>query len=1104
VKVNELRHSNQQLIEIILNSSPIKDNTIVQIDYYKETYVLQVTEGNKQSHVIQPKDKRNNEKLQLLLSRNVPRITYLIQNQEQNHYVVMVHEFSDKITTDFVINIEDNFFERRNKQIPMENLILELKRQFLLELNGKTYAVFGQHIHAGEDITHFILVGKQDYIQIDLMDGEEPYFMISKRMKRIPFDQYRFYLFSGDISFVNATAQEKARLETLALMKSLTNQVTSYLNIWRIYGEIEQEEAFKAVKQAGVLTYTNYEILPEGIIRFDTNDKEKLSVFKKNIGDITSKDSKIVSITSKDPSMMILNGSVEGFNEFLKKEKGLEHNNFEIKKIDKEAVFVKGNREFEGKTMSEQGFIYLSIMGDISRFDRRNTARDQILTAKNPMPHLASILEGKPITIPQKKYINPITPAVMESVFKHDPTIKQKEAIDIALNTPDIAIIQGPPGTGKTTVIRAILERLNELTDSSQGIFGKNLVSAFQHDAVENVVERIDILGIPAIKIGLKNGGKDQDSTINYAIEKWMTEKIFELGKRHPQLAKDKNLKKFEQIYLNYINSSNTIENTLQLLEQTREHLFDSLDVKLLQEIEYRMSELSLKVNRIDPKLDYLIKCIYRIPRSLEAFQDDGKLALYEAAFLLKEFESLKTNFNEEIHYLLDLSQQSSPSTQDFLKLKRIRKEILVTILPKENVFKTPKQREDILNLFNNIKDFLHEKFYQTKSGEDHITLEYMDVFENNPLVIQEALMNYISVLGATNQQSRNKTIMGLKGDEQSYDNVLIDEAARSNPLDLFIPMSLAKDRIILVGDHRQLPHIVDQVIEDKMKEQEVEDSTESLQSYINETIKKSLFEHLFETLKELEEKDGIKRTVTLDKQYRMHPTLGDFVSQNFYEKHEEPHIGSGLPVHVFEHQVPKLENKACVWMNVPIALGKERSGMSKGRVIEAQKIAEHLKSIIELDSTQDLTFGIITFYRAQVDEIYKALVKVGIAYQTEDHQYHLVERYRTVKHQGKQIEKLRIGTVDAFQGMEFDVVYLSMVRSNQLKDHTEKHRIGKFGHLMVENRLCVSMSRQKKMLIVVGDAQMVQSPHAQDAIGALVNYYQLCKEDQLYGKIFE
>lgn len=64
----------------------------------------------------------------------------------------------------------------------------------------------------------------------------------------------------------------------------------------------------------------------------------------------------------------------------------------------------------------------------------------------------------------------------------------KKQAIDTAINTPDIAIIQGPPGTGKTTVIRAIVRRIVELWDSK----AKILITSTQHDAVDNAVESID------------------------------------------------------------------------------------------------------------------------------------------------------------------------------------------------------------------------------------------------------------------------------------------------------------------------------------------------------------------------------------------------------------------------------------------------------------------------------------------------------------------------------------------------------------------------------------------------------------------------------------
>lgn len=57
----------------------------------------------------------------------------------------------------------------------------------------------------------------------------------------------------------------------------------------------------------------------------------------------------------------------------------------------------------------------------------------------------------------------------------------------------------------------------------------------------------------------------------------------------------------------------------------------------------------------------------------------------------------------------------------------------------------------------------------------------------------------------------------------------------------------------------------------------------------------------------------------------------------------------------------------------------------------------------------------------------------------------------------------------------------LSPVRSNKIRlkqeeaDPSGERR--KFGHLLLQNRMCVAMSRQRRLLIVVGDDTMFKSP---------------------------
>ena len=81
----------------------------------------------------------------------------------------------------------------------------------------------------------------------------------------------------------------------------------------------------------------------------------------------------------------------------------------------------------------------------------------------------------------------------------------QRDAVSLAVHTPDVALIQGPPGTGKTTVI---LEALRQLFLLNQGRSDfRVLLVAPTHVAVDNVLERLirpDRSGTPLYwKIGV-------------------------------------------------------------------------------------------------------------------------------------------------------------------------------------------------------------------------------------------------------------------------------------------------------------------------------------------------------------------------------------------------------------------------------------------------------------------------------------------------------------------------------------------------------------------------------------------------------------------------
>ena len=84
-------------------------------------------------------------------------------------------------------------------------------------------------------------------------------------------------------------------------------------------------------------------------------------------------------------------------------------------------------------------------------------------------------------------------------------------------------------------------------------------------------------------------------------------------------------------------------------------------------------------------------------------------------------------------------------------------------------------------------------------------------------------------------------------------------------------------------------------------------------------------------------------------------------------------------------------------------------------------------------------------------------------------------------------------------------MVFLSMVRSvppdRQRTDDEEKMKIRRYGHLMSKNRLCVALSRQKRLLVIAGDSAMVCSDLGRKAVPELADFLEMCRQDR-YGVV--
>ncbi len=903
----------------------------------------------------------------------------------------------------------------------------------------------------------------------------------------------------GKLAFVDWTKAGRIQILTKAQMSALTQDEGSYLKKWDEFGDLEGELLLKHAREVSALQYCDMKQNRAGDTGRATVSVRISQASDSALNALVAGGVPEVELVDELPDY--LKNENLTFKEFVGAiEKEAEQSQIRGRKNksqEKRPFFKLANFDAASRTMTLEaealakvsGTLILSLAGEVAQIKRRMVARRSILEGRAANPQLGLLIEEAgqiaPTRPPQK--VHPLTAFVREKIFRNPPTLMQEKAIELALNTPDIALIQGPPGTGKTTVIAAILERLNELADKrGAGTKGQVLLTGFQHDAVENMIERISLNSIPVPKFGKRSGADDDDfDAFERNLEEWCRQLTSELRERNPDIAKVERETEIKNLCLQYIQAPT------RTLAANLANQIESLGVSVLGENGARraanLAKNLSREERLNDESDRLLDAARRLRIRSESFSDDGPERATEALDDLGDF------LEKSECALLDTASlwRGEDGDPHFLKdLATLKKKLLIRFSAPP-VFRVEKKNQEVIALAEEAIACIRARGFSASDSKSAALAEFLTELESNPYGMVEAIADYSFAFAATCQQSVNKTMQIQKGiigndsdQAMEYEFVIVDEAARVSPRDLMIPMAQGK-RIILVGDHRQLPHIIDEEVARKMEEGESGEEE-------SEWLKRSMFQYLFsERLKSLEENDGITRRVTLDKQYRMNPRLGDFISRNFYERFDSSEkFGSGRPENDFAHNLSDTDNTPAIWLEVPAEKGRhQRSGTSWTRPVEATAIARQLQAWMNSDSGKDLSFGVISFYKAQAELIRKQLGNI-----TDDD------------------KKLRIGTVDSFQGMEFDVVFLSVVRTLPERQFIDRKKAiiekeGKtwtdeiearisFGHLCLYNRLNVSMSRQKRLLVVAGDSGLLLNDLAEEFIPGLVDFLQLCKTE--------
>ncbi|HNM19326.1 MAG TPA: AAA domain-containing protein [Nitrospira sp.] len=1101
MKAHEVAFGTCSLIELVPADAKTFDMTVT----LRSEVALQFSEATGQSLLrvgtvavsVSGRDKQGQAVLARLRDRNLPRLGWVVavtpKSGTTESLQVQMHEFPVQYSWpgDIDIGVDEKIVDvirqKLGKSISATEVIQWLTERFVLvdQESGSKVFISGSPAPESDHRRPFRMHGKGYAIDVQKTPDDRLLVtrLVEARRGTSAEERRPIVPVQGNVRFCDSTIAGAFRGTARSQLDQLVEQAGSYLNVWREYNKLERDSVFRRARTLGWLSYSDAKRQADGRWRFRIQDAKQIDTALNLLRGAEDVD---LEAASHPPRELQESSDASASGLSTDGDSARSPKAFVGSFVGGTAagryLDVLPTGDLDDREPPVPGVLFMSMSGDRKRLERRERAQASIALAECPMPQLGLLLEGSAVPERRRKAEAPLSAAVKD-IFGDDPTPRQIEAIRVALNTPDIALIQGPPGTGKTKTIAALQARLAELGEDGD-LAGQTLLTSYQHDAVENAVAKTLVFGLPAIKVGRKQGRSDDGD----GFDRWRRERVDAIRAdlaSLPERPVSEVLRKVRAMSAAYQASRLGLAESAKMVREiediARPYLSPSVMDRLLAIRQELSAQYGSMPNFESDDRELLLKAVRALRIDPISFGDDGARNAARVMQRLERFGSLDDNSRRLLSAAADWDADELPR---FLGELKALQEVLIDRFAEPTTVGGPRGHADLEELLPEIVNELFSRARESSGGEDAVLYEYLFDLENDIDGVRSAVRDYTVVLAATCQQAVGFQMSLQKGEQSVFANVIVDEAARANPLDLFIPMALAERRIILVGDHRQLPHILEPDVEGQL-ELSVSDET-------RKALRRSLFQRLFESMRAREAADGIKRTVTLDVQYRMHPVLGTFVSDTFYAPYGEA-FRSEKPAEQFEHGLPGYQPHVAAWVNVPLSAGKEQGGQSKRRPAEAHWIAKELKNLAT--ARPDLSFGVISFYAGQVDEILGELEVLGVAEQLQDGSYRVADAWRETRGlDGHLKERIRVGTVDAFQGKEFDVVFLSMTRSNDLPISDERSLRRKFGHLMLENRLCVAMSRQQRLLIVVGDLGMLRGEVGERSLAGLVAFRKLCE----------
>lgn len=623
------------------------------------------------------------------------------------------------------------------------------------------------------------------------------------------------------------------------------------------------------------------------------------------------------------------------------------------------------------------------------------------------------------------------------------PNPAQKTMIERALIVPDLLLALGPPGTGKTDTIREIVAR--------EATLGKKvLVTSKNNKAVDNVLSGLK--NVQALRIGREDAVAPELRTllIDQKADA-MQQKI--LDDTHPVQETLNRAQKFWPKIQEAIGHLAGLAAEWRTAESKLEQTLS--DFARWQQMSYARVEPVLERQQkhsklMNIRLNQAVRRADGLRRRLEGFQSLSQKPLIGALFIIladqlaRRWQAASQEYRSTLREMRKSQENAQRIWQAYRHFVTASEQALqrkrTVVLAEEALSQT---RANISQALDDLT-YLTETFpatpamsvstpaaleasllewhtwYELMMRRRGLLMEWRDLLQTNDQALYPALIRSADVVGAT--------CIGIATDARfedlEFDMVIADEAGQVQVMDLLVPLVRAR-RAILVGDHRQLPPVVEAEITQKIRENEPENQE------LGEWLEKSLFERLIER-----PATPANNKIMLDTQYRMPRQIADFISGQFYggnyqTGHENAHTDAfftGSPMVFVDtmREERRFEQRS-------------EDGQGYFNSLEARLIVDLLLAY----QSKRIEVGVIVPYKKQAETIRRELRR---------------------RQSGLSEDALisRVATVDSFQGREQDVILFGFTRSNSE---------GRIGFLTELRRLNVSLTRARRQLVLVGDS---------------------------------